>query len=497
MGADTSEPPTEPIAQEFSVVIVGAGFAGIAMGAELNRRGRPDYVVLERGSDVGGTWRDNTYPGATCDIPSRLYSLSFAPNPNWSRTFSAQPEILDYLRRVAREHGVIDRCRFDVEVIAARWDPSVRRWEVATTAGRFRARYLIVGSGALSEPADPDLAGLASFAGPVFHSARWNHDVPLAGRRVAVIGTGASAVQIVPSIAGVTSHLDVYQRTPAWVMPRNDRAYRPLEKRLFRRLPVVARLIRAALYATHEAYVVMFAKRPRLAGIGSRIATRHLRRQVSDPELRRRLTPQFAFGCKRVLISSDYYPTLARDDVELVTSSIATIRPTAIVTVDGTEHPTDVIIFATGFHVTDSPIAGRIRDGDGVSLAERWQVTGMQALRGTTVPGYPNLFFIVGPNTGQGHTSMVYIIESQVAYISSALRAVSSRASRTLDARPDAARRYNEAVQSRLAPTVWNAGGCRSWYLDSQGRNSTLWPDFTFRYRGATRRVDLSEYELS
>ena len=413
-----------------------------------------------------------------------------APNPDWSRTFSRQPEIQAYLQDVARTHRVYDHCVFGAELTDARWDAETGRWQVQTTAGPFLAQFLVVGTGALSAPADPALPGLESFTGRTFHSARWDHDYDLRGHRVAVIGTGASAVQLVPEIAPLVEHLDVYQRTPAWILPRTDRVLSTFERRLYRRVPAAARVTRAGIYVGREAYVVLFAKHPKLAAPARRMAERHLDAQVLDPSLRERLRPDFGFGCKRVLISSDYYPALQRRNVELISDPISSVGPDAISTADGTERPVDAIIFATGFHVTDAPITALVRDGDGISLAEHWR-DGMQALRGTTVPGYPNFFMIVGPNTGLGHTSMIYMIESQVAYISDAVRNMDDRGLAVLSARADSTADYNADVQAKLGRSVWNSGGCRSWYLDAAGRNTTLWPDFTFRFRRATRRIDL------
>ncbi|MEP6853643.1 MAG: NAD(P)/FAD-dependent oxidoreductase [bacterium] len=494
----TAEPEVDAEAgpvRESTVIVIGAGFAGIGMAAELNRRGLHDFVVLERADDVGGTWRDNTYPGAACDVPSHLYSFSFAPNSAWTRSFSGQAEIQRYLQRVAREQGVYERCVFGAELLDARWDGDTHRWTVRTPNGVFRAPFLVSGAGGLSDPAPPNIPGLADFAGPVFHSARWRHEVDLTGQRVAVVGTGASAIQIVPAIAERVAHLDVYQRTPPWVVPRADRDLTRPERWLFARMPLAERLARLGIYSARESYVFAFAKRPGLARAGRRVAERHLASQVADPALRERLRPNYAFGCKRVLISNDYYPTLQRDNVDLINAPIAEVRPDGVVTSEGTVRPTDVIILATGFRITDQPSVHRIRDARGVTLAEHWR-GGMSALHGTTVSGFPNLFFIVGPNTGLGHTSMVYMIESQVAYISDAIRTVRERGLDAIEPEPAAQQRYNSALQAQLAGTVWNSGGCRSWYLDQHGRNTTIWPDFTFRFRRQTRRIDLAEYRV-
>ena len=484
--------PVEPA--EVTALIVGSGFGGIAMAAQLQRDGMSDFTIVERGPDVGGTWRDNTYPGAACDVPSHLYSFSFAPNPNWTRSFSPQPEIQDYLRATARRLGVYERCRFGAELTAARWDAAAQRWLVDTTAGPFRARFLISAGGPLSDPATPDLPGLDRFEGTTFHSARWDHEHDLRGERVAVIGTGASAIQFVPRIAPDVAALYVHQRTAPWVIPRRDRALRPAEKWLFRRLPLAQKLIRGAIYWGREVNVVLFAKQPRLTALPQRIALRHLAAQVPDAEVRQRLTPSFTFGCKRVLISNDYYPALMRANVELVDDPITEVRAHSIVTAGGTERPVDTIIFATGFRVTDSPVADRIVNGAGMSLAETWR-GGMAALHGSTIAGFPNLFLIIGPNTGLGHTSMIYMIESHAQYVSDAIREILARVLSSIQPHRRVQDEYNRAVQRRLAPTVWNSGGCRSWYLDARGHNTTLWPDFTFRFRSQTRRIDLAEYE--
>jgi len=483
------------------VLIVGAGFSGLAMAVRLKQAGFDEFVVLERGDDVGGTWRDNTYPGAACDVPSHLYSFSFAPNPRWTRAFSPQREILDYLRDVARRYGIVPHLRLGTGAEALRWDDSERHWVVDVDGqgrqdrqGGERAGYtadVVVGAlGALSEPSLPDIPGIDSFAGTLFHSAGWDHGHDLAGERVAVIGTGASAIQFVPEIQPVVAHLDVYQRTPPWIVGRRDRALRPLERRLFRAVPAAQKAIRCGIYWLRELLSFGFTHPQRMQAI-QRMAAAHLARQVPDPELRRRITPSYTIGCKRILISNDWYPAIQQPNVELVTDGIAEVRPHSIVTADGTEHPTDTIICGTGFHVTDFPAGRRIHGPGGATLSDVWQARGsMEAYLGTTVAGFPNLFLLVGPNTGLGHTSMVFMIESQVAYVVDALAHMGATAAATLEVRPDAQERYNERLQHRLARTVWNRGGCRSWYLDANGRNTSLWPGSTWTFRRRTRRFD-------
>ena len=478
-------------------LVIGAGFSGLCMAIKLAEDGETDFLVLERGSDVGGTWRDNTYPGAACDVPSQLYSFSFAPNPHWTRSFSPQPEIQSYLQRVARESGVLDRFEFDTALVDARWDEQAQRWVVTTTSGEVVARHLISGAGALVEPKLPDIEGIEGFQGEIFHSARWNHDVDLAGKRVAVIGTGASAIQIVPEIAKVVDHLDVYQRTAPYVLPRSDRAYTRVERFLFKHVPFVQKAYREAIYWARESYVPGFALAPKLLAPARRLALANLARGVEDPELRERLTPNFQVGCKRILISNTYYPAIASEHVELVTDRIAKVNGHSIVAADGTERPVDVLIIATGFHTTDQPIAHHIYGRDGRSMAESWAHTGMAAYKGTTVHGFPNYFQIVGPNTGLGHSSMVLMIEAQVGYVGDALRTKALNRYTTLEPRLDEQQSWNTDLQKRLGRTVWNSGGCSSWYLDEHGRNTVLWPRTTFAFRNLLSEFDASAYDVT
>jgi cation diffusion facilitator CzcD-associated flavoprotein CzcO len=474
-------------------VIVGSGFAGLCAAIKLQEDGETDFVVLEKGSDVGGTWRDNTYPGATCDVPSQLYSFSFAAY-DWSNSYSPQPEIQAYIQKVAAESGTLDRFVFDTPLTDAAWDEAEQRWTVTTPRGVWSARFLIVGAGALEEPKMPDLEGLEGFQGEVFHSARWNHDVDLTGKRVAVIGTGASAIQIIPELQGVVGHLDVYQRTAPWVIPRNDRPYSRLERAALRRLPGLRRLYRTGLYWSHEAYVPAFTLQPKIAAPARLLALKNIDKGIADPALRTRVRPTFEFGCKRVLRSNTYYPALAADNTELVTDPIAKVTGTAVVTEDGTEREIDVLVVATGFHTTDLPIAHHLRGRTGHTLAEKWEQTGMAAYKGTTVPDFPNLFLLVGPNTGQGHTSMIFIIESQVAYVRDAIRTVRRRGLAAVEPRADVTAGWNRSLQRRMRRTVWTTGGCQSWYLDEHGRNTTLWPRSTADFRRRLASFDMEAY---
>lgn len=484
-----------PLPDHVDVAIAGAGFAGVGMAIALLRAGRRDFVVLERDTEVGGTWWQNGYPGCQCDVPSNLYSFSFAPNPEWSQTFPLQPEIGAYLRRVADDFGVRPHVRTRTEVQGAAWDEQARRWRIETSRGPLTARVLVAGMGTLSEPAIPSIPGAERFAGPAFHTARWDHGADLRGKRVAVIGTGASAVQVVPRIQPEVALLAVFQRTPPWILPHPGRPTRPRERALFRALPPLQKLVRGGVYWGRECFVPAF-RFHRLSAIPQRMARRHLEAQVPDPVLRERLTPRYEIGCKRILMSDAYYPALQQPNAELVTDAIEEITPNGVRTADGAEHAADAIVWGTGFRVTDMPYAAWIRGRDGRTLGEHWRAHGMQALRGTTVAGFPNLFMLVGPNTLLGHTSIVFMIESQLAYAMDALRTLERRGAVACDPLPAAQAAFNDDVQRRLRGTVWSQGGCASWYLDAHGRNTTLWPGTSWSFRRATRRFEPAECEL-
>jgi cation diffusion facilitator CzcD-associated flavoprotein CzcO len=476
------------------IAIVGGGFAGIGMAIRLKEAGIEDFVVLDRADDVGGTWQANTYPGCQCDVPSHLYSFSFEPNPGWTRTYSRQPEIWAYLRGCAERHGLGPQLRLGHELTGATWDEERARWHVETSRGDFEATLLIDATGPLSQPAVPRIRGLNRFEGTIFHSARWDHRHDLAGERVAVIGTGASAIQFVPRIQPRVGSLHVFQRTPPWILPHTDRPTSRLERRLYRRLPLTQRAVRTAIYWGREALVVGFAKRPSMARPLERLARLHLRRQVRDPRLRRRLQPDFRLGCKRILISNDWYPALTQPNVEVVSEQIREIAGRRIVLADGSSREVDTIILGTGFHVLDPPTARLVRGRGGRTLAQAAGAS-PQAYLGASMAGFPNLFKIIGPNTGLGHSSMVFMIESQLTYVMDAIRQMDEHAIASFDVRPEAVAAFNEELQEMLAGTVWSSG-CASWYLDALGRNTALWPDFTFRFRRRTRRFDASAYDV-
>jgi len=476
------------------VAIIGAGFGGLGTAIALKRAGIDDFVVLERAGDVGGTWQVNTYPGAQCDIPSILYSFSFAPNPHWSRLYPLQAEIHDYLRRCAEDFGITPHLRLRHEVREAAWDEDAAVWRVRTDHGVWEAQVLVGAIGPFSEPAVPDLPGLSRFRGTTFHSSAWNHDRDLAGRRIAVVGTGASAVQLIPRIQPAAARLTVFQRTPTWIMPHPDRPMTGPPQRLFARAPAAQRLARSGLDLLQEALVPGLVRRPWLLKGMEAISRAHLRRQVRDPQLRAKLTPAYAFGCKRPTFSNAYYPALAAPNVDVVTDAIHEVTPAGVVTADGAEHDVDTIVFGTGFRMTDHPGFGRIRGRGGRSLAEAWNGS-PRAYLGTTIAGFPNFFLMLGPNSVV-YTSQVVTIEAQVAYVLSCLAAMDRSGLSTVEVRARVQDDFVREVDHGLRGSVWNTGGCRSYYLDAAGRNFVFYPGFNRRFRARTRRVDLADYHL-
>ncbi|MEU6906130.1 NAD(P)/FAD-dependent oxidoreductase [Streptomyces coeruleorubidus] len=492
--------------EHVRVAVVGSGFGGLGAAVRLRREGVTDFVVLERASSVGGTWRDNSYPGCACDVPSHLYSFSFAPNPDWPRTFSGQEHIRAYLEHVTDVFRLRPHIRFDSEVKRMTWNAERLCWDIETSSGSLSADVVVSATGPLSDPKVPDIPGLDSFPGKVFHSARWDHDYDLRGKRVAMVGTGASAIQIVPAVQPDVSRLTLFQRTPPWVMPRVDRAISDAERWLHRQLPFTSQLRRGLLWGIRELQVQAFTKRPNELGFVEQLARRNMARAIKDPALRAKLTPDYRIGCKRILLSSDYYPALAQPNVDVVASGLSEVRGSTLVAADGSEAEADAIVFGTGFHVTDMPIADRVVGADGRTLAETWK-GGMEALRGASAAGFPNWMTIIGPNTGLGNSSMILMIESQLNYLADFVRQLdvlgvppgpsgSGGGRVALDARPSAVSAWNHRVQERMKRTVWNTGGCTSWYLDASGRNTTIWPGTTGEFRRATRRVDLAEYDV-
>jgi cyclohexanone monooxygenase len=478
--------------QSVDVLVIGAGISGIGAAIQLLENGFEDFVVLEKTQDLGGTWRDNTYPGCACDVPSALYSYSFAQNPDWSRVFARQPEILDYVKDVAHRHDVGSHIRYGEPVQDAVWNESDRRWWVRSARAQYRARVVISCTGYLHEPQIPDLPGLKDFPGTLFHSSHWNHAHDLSGKRVAVIGTGASAIQFVPEIQPLVSELRIYQRTPQWILPKADGPIPKIGNRLGR-LPFVLDGIRAGFYAAFETFGIGF-RRPALLRQAEKIATAHLRRQVKDPLLRKKLQPDYTMGCKRVLLSNNYYPALTQPNVEVLATGVKDVRGRTLIGHDGSAREVDTIILGTGFHVTDQPIAGIVRGTDGRSLAEVWAGS-PQAYRGTTIAGFPNLFLVLGPNIGIGHNSAFIVIEAQLGYALDALRTMRQQRLERVEVRRKVQTVYNDRVQRELRGTVWNTGGCSSYYLDRNGRNSTGFPWSTLEMRRLLAKFDLGSYQ--
>lgn len=453
------------------------------MGAAIRLRqaGFTDFIILERNSDVGGTWYNNRYPGCQCDVQSNLYSFSFALNPNWSRTYSNQPEILEYLKRVADDYQLRPNIQFGCDVDSARWDSTSRRWLLETSDGPISAQFLISAHGPLSEPIIPNIDGLESFAGPVFHSARWQHDVDLTGKRVGVVGTGASAIQIVPAIQPKVSQLFVFQRTPAWIVPRGDKPIPQWQQAIFRNVPMVQRLQRWAQYWIRELLVPPLVYSAGLGKWIERWARMHLRKQVKDSRLQNLLRPQYRIGCKRILISNDFYPALQQPNTQLIPEGVQRVEPHAIITADGNRHELDVIVLATGFRAANHPLAERIIGRSGLTLAQEWDANAKSYL-GITVPDFPNLFLIAGPNTGIGHTSLVFMIEAQLGHILNTMKWIRRKQYAAFEVDSTVCDRFTENVQKRSKTTTWGDGTCKSWYLDHAGRNTTVWPGFTWEY---------------
>jgi cation diffusion facilitator CzcD-associated flavoprotein CzcO len=485
----------QTVAIDAEAIIVGAGFSGIGMAIQLRKQGVDSLLILERAGDVGGIWRDNVYPGCACDIPSMLYSFSFETSTDWTRLFPRQEEIWNYLRDCVKKYGLQQHLRLNQELVEARYDDASATWSLRMADGTsLTTPILILAMGALNRRVVPSFPGLETFKGERFHSSTWDPKADLHAKNVAVIGTGASAIQIIPEIAGDAKRLTVFQRTPAWVMPRSDRPVSPGERWRRRHLPGYAWLQRRAIYWMLEVRAIGFVVNPKVLRAGEGVVLRFLASQVPDPELRKKLTPPYRMGCKRVLLSDDYYATFVRDDVELVTTPIAEFRERAIVTSDGREYPVDAVVFATGFDATESIGSARIYGRNGTELAAEWK-DGMAAYMGTSVTKFPNMFLIVGPNTGLGHNSMIEMMEAQYRYVCGAIDLLKGNGARALDVSPQAQEAFNRGLQDRLKTTVWSSG-CRSWYLDKNGKNTTLWPGFTYAFRKLTRRPKAEHFEL-
>ncbi|MFP6656126.1 MAG: NAD(P)/FAD-dependent oxidoreductase [Myxococcota bacterium] len=481
---------------DFPIAILGAGFSGLGTAIQLKKAGIDSFTIFERAADVGGTWRDNTYPGAACDVPSHAYSLSFEQSPTWSRRYAESGEIHEYLRSISKKWNLQGHMRFNTEIVNACFDEEAGSWTLTTGQDEtFTARVVVSCVGGLVDPAIPDIKGIQSFTGKFFHTARWDHDYELRGRRVAVIGTGASAVQVIPSIVGKVEQLDVYQRTAAWVVPKNDKVYSSRFKRLLARFPILLRASRLIKYGLSELMgPIIFLDNQRLSSIGEKGSLRHLQQQVNDPELRKKLTPDFQFGCKRILISDEYWSCFEKPNVELVTDPIEEIKSTGILTKDGKFRPLDAIIVATGFDLgfasAPFPISGIGRR----TLDEAWK-DGAVAYKGLSVAEFPNWFILMGPNTGPGHTSILTYTEAQITHALSAIQKIKNERLRYLHVRGDVQDRYNEGIQGRMKHMVWTSG-CQSWYLAGDNANRTLYPGYAAEYVLRTRRFQARDYQL-
>ncbi|MCA1007558.1 NAD(P)/FAD-dependent oxidoreductase [Rhodococcus hoagii] len=478
-----------------SITIIGAGFGGITLALYLRRAGLTDITILEKGDDVGGVWRVNTYPGAACDVPSPLYSISTEPNPTWPRRFSEQPDILEYLRHVADEHDLRRHIRFGVEVVSADFDETGNRWTVRTAAGEtIESDVFVPAVGQLSLPSIPAIPGRDTFAGASFHSAEWDHDVPLDGRRVAVIGTGASAIQFVPAIAPRVGRLTLFQRSAPWILPKPDTEYRPWHHRVFRAVPAVQRAERFVTWGILELLTFALVDTKARGGLAGRLARRHLEKQVDDPALLAALTPDYEPGCKRMLLSDDYYPAVTRSSVELVVDGIERIEPEGVRTSDGALYPADVIVYGTGFAATDFLAPMKIAGRGGRTLDDAWS-DGAEAYLGITTAGFPNLFMLYGPNTNLGSGSIVYMLESQARHIVGLVQWLVEQPGLAVEVDAGVERRFNAEIQRRLADSVWSL--CANWYRTASGKITTNWPGTVTSYRRRTRRVDRRDYRIT
>ena len=478
-----------------SIAVVGAGFGGVGAAVMLRRAGYTNMTVFERGERVGGVWHHNTYPGAACDVPSHLYEFSFEPNPRWSRRYAPQAEIQAYLEDVARRYGVLDRIKTGTEVTRATWDEEASKWRLETNAGEHEADVLLTACGQLSVPKVPPLPGLDSFEGPSFHTADWRHDVDLAGRRVAVIGTGCSAIQVVPAIQPVVEQVDVYQRSPGWTFPKMDFAYSERAKRLFERFPLLQRLDRTFVFGFMEFGAAAMTKHRWLMPALRALSRRQINSAIDDSGLRAKVTPKDEVGCKRVMLTDEWYPTLTKPNVDLVTDRVAEITPGGVKAADGTERPADVLVLATGFQSHGFVAPMEIVGSAGRSLSEEWgQVP--RAYLGLSVPGFPNMFLLYGPNTNGGTGSVIYTIEAGMQHVLAALEELDAAEARRIELKPRTAEQFDRELRDALQGTVWHTG-CTSWYVDENGNDPSQWPWLWSTYRRRTSRVEPGTYELT
>ncbi len=480
----------------YDAIIIGTGFAGIGMGIKLKEHGYHNFAILERDSQLGGTWRDNTYPGAACDVPSYLYSYSFEPYPKWSRMFSPQEEILKYNEHCIEKYELTNHIHYSTAVKKASFDENKGIWILETQDGRqYLSKVFIPCTGPLNKPQLPEIKGINKFEGPSFHTSLWEHDVDLTNKTVAVVGTGASAIQVIPAIADKVKNLKVFQRTPAWVMPKPDRQISKIEQKVTELAPALQSIHRAGIYWGLEWRSIVFTRLPQLFKVAEIQAKSHINKYIKDPELRQKLTPTYTLGCKRVLLSNNYYQAMAKPQVEVITDGIEKIKKKAIVDGNGKEHKVDVIIYATGFVASDDMAPFEVIGLNDTNLKQLWKHGG-QAYLGMTMNNFPNTFMVTGPNTGLGHTSMIFMMESCFNYVIKAMPHILNAQTNFINTKEDVQNKYNKQIQKRLKKTIWMTGGCNSWYLNKDGINTTLWPGSTVEYRVVTSRFNPKDYEV-
>lgn len=483
------------VESSYTVAIIGTGFGGLCMAIQLKKAGINSFIIFEKNEHLGGTWHDNTYPGAACDVPSHLYSFSFEAKSDWTRKYSDQKEILEYLEYCAEKYKILPHIRFNTEIENATFDEGLGLWRFSSTKGEnFTSKIFVSACGQLNRPAYPKIPGIEDFQGVQFHSARWNHKYDLEAKRVAVIGTGASAIQFVPQVAKKAKELIVFQRTPAWVVSKPDRAYLAIEKSLFKHIPLIQKLHRGQIYWWNEIRFLSFQQNTLANKLFLWAAQRHLNQNIKDPELKANLTPDYPLGCKRILLSNDYLESLTQNNVKVVTDNILQVENDGITSSKNKFYPVDAIIYGTGFQSTDFLAPMKIYGRKGLDLNQAWK-EGAEAYLGITITGFPNLFLLYGPNTNLGHNSIIYMIESQVRYIMSSIKALREKNLRFLDVKSEPHRNYNNEVQRRLKTSVW-AAGCTNWYTNAAGKNTNNWPSFTFEYYWRTYKINLNDYEL-
>ncbi len=478
-------------AEYHKIVIIGGGFAGLGAAIKLKEAGIHDFILLEKAHEMGGVWRENTYPGCACDVPSSLYSYSFEPNPNWSRVFAPQAEIKDYLQNIANKYNIMPHVRLNTEVISARWSDETQNWLIETDQGEFTAQFSIMACGPMHEPVLPNIKGIDQFSGQIFHSSQWRHDLDLTGKRVAVIGTGASAIQFIPQIQPIVKQLTVFQRTAQWILPKSDiNLPKPIQA-LFKYLPLTQRLLRGGVYGVFES-INGGLQSPAAMKQFQKLAELHLNLTIKDKKLREKLRPNFIIGCKRILQSNNWYPALAQNNVEVIASALAEVQGNTLIAEDGSQTEADIIILATGFEIAEPPIAKRVYNRFGQSMADVWQGS-PEGYKGTMVEACPNGFLMFGPNVAVSSSAFI-IIEAQLPYIVDAIKQAVDQGIQTIEPDPKLIKPYNEKIQAALQHTVWNKGGCQSYFLDRNGRNSTAWPWTTFKLKQQLKRFNLNEY---